>query len=142
MTPLQLKNYFFTNISIRVNPEFNPDRNDVDTGELAVNVSVTPSEQQENLFQVDLEIKLEPKEDKEIVPYQIQLVTVGIFEINPEWPKEKIMELLKITGASLLYSAAREFLLITTSRSPWKPLMLPTISFAPTKNRTSHSKNI
>jgi len=75
---------------------------------------------------------------KEIVPYQIQLLTAEIFEINPEWPKEKTMELLKITGASLLYSAARKFLLVITSNSPWKPVMLPTISFAQTKNRSSH----
>jgi preprotein translocase subunit SecB len=137
MAPLQLKNYFFTNISIKVNPEFNPNIDDPDLEELAINVSVTPSEQQENLFQVDLEIKLEPKEDKDIFPYQIQLVTVGIFEISPEWPKEKVMDLLKITGASILYSAAREFLLITTSRLPWKPVMLPTISFAQVKNNLS-----
>jgi len=120
-----------------VNPEFNPNIDDPDLEELAINVSVTPSEQQENLFQVDLEIKLEPKEDKDIFPYQIQLVTVGIFEISPEWPKEKVMDLLKITGASILYSAAREFLLITTSRLPWKPVMLPTISFAQVKNNLS-----
>ena len=69
MAPLQLKNYFFTNISIKVNPEFNPNIDDPDLEELAINVSVTPSEQQENLFQVDLEIKLEPKEDKDIFPY-------------------------------------------------------------------------
>ena len=137
MAPLQLKNYFLTNISIKVNPEFNPNIDDPDLEELAINVSVTPSEQQENLFQVDLEIKLEPKEDKDIFPYQIQLVTVGIFEISPEWPKEKVMDLLKITGASILYSAAREFLLITTSRLPWKPVMLPTISFAQVKNNLS-----
>ena len=62
---------------------------------------------------------------------------MGIFEISPEWPKEKVMDLLKITGASILYSAAREFLLITTSRLPWKPVMLPTISFAQVKNNLS-----
>jgi len=137
MGPLQLKSYFFTDISIKVNPDFNSNIDNPDLGELGLNVSVTSSEQEENLFQVDLEIRIEPKEDKNIFPYQIKLVTVGIFEISPKWPKEKVMDLLKITGASILYSAAREFLLIITSRLPWKPVMLPTVSFAYLKNKSS-----
>ncbi|MDL1965777.1 MAG: protein-export chaperone SecB [Candidatus Desulfofervidus auxilii] len=136
MVPLQLKNYFFTDISIKVNPHFNPNIDNPD-GELGLNVSVTPHEQEKNLFQVDLEIRLEPKEDKNIFPYQIKLVTVGIFEVSPKWPKEEVMDLLKITGASILYSAAREFLLIITSRLPWKPVMLPTVSFTHLKNKSS-----
>ena len=35
-----------------------------------------------------------------------------------------------MNGSSILYSSAREYLLLITSRAPWGQLKLPTMSFA------------
>lgn len=57
----------------------------------------------------------------------IELVAVGFFEVNSDWPDP--LKLLKINGATILYSAAREFLITITSRGPWGAIPLPATSF-------------
>ncbi|MDR9770472.1 hypothetical protein [Acetomicrobium sp.] len=41
------------------------------------------------------------------------------------------MKSLVVTGASILYSSAREMLAYISSRGPWGTCKLPTISFIP-----------
>jgi preprotein translocase subunit SecB len=62
-------------------------------------------------------------------PYKLDLQITGFFEVLPDYPENKVKELIRITGASLLYSGAREYVLGFTSRGPWGPVLLPTISF-------------
>jgi preprotein translocase subunit SecB len=55
------------------------------------------------------------------------------------WPDPE--KLLRVNGASILYSSAREFLITVTSRGPWAPMILPTISFLPVEeNKSKESK--
>jgi preprotein translocase subunit SecB len=65
----------------------------------------------------------EPKKN----PYLIELIAVGFFEVNSDWPDP--IKLLEINGATILYSAAREFLITITSRGPWGAIPLPATSF-------------
>ncbi len=44
-------------------------------------------------------------------------------------------DMVRVTGSSILYSAAREFLLTLMGRGPWSPMMLPTISFMELANK-------
>lgn len=56
----------------------------------------------------------------------MQVVAVGIFEVI-EWPDPD--KLLIINGSSILYSAAREFLINISNRGPWGGITLPVYSF-------------
>ena len=66
---------------------------------------------------------------KYFFPYAIHLVVVGLFTIDKKFPDHE--KLLRVTGASMLYSAAREFIITVTSRGPWSEVIIPTVSFLP-----------
>ncbi len=63
------------------------------------------------------------------LPYEIRLHVIGYFQLDPEFEHKDLEHLVQVNGASVLYSAARDFVLTLTSRGPWGPLMLPTINF-------------
>ncbi|MBU4260620.1 MAG: protein-export chaperone SecB [Proteobacteria bacterium] len=124
-TPLRLENYFFPHISVTADPEYVGAETD------EVTFPLVQSELQEtdkpNNFQLAINIFVEPKNQEKPIPYIIHLVAIGMFSVADNWPdKEK---LLKINGASILYAAAREFLITITSRGPWPCYTLPTYSF-------------
>jgi preprotein translocase subunit SecB len=61
--------------------------------------------------------------------YYGSIAVVGFVEVDSSYPEDQIADLVKITGSSLLFGAAREMLAIVTSRGPYKTLLLPSISF-------------
>lgn len=125
-TVLQLKEYFFPYVEVAADPSIT-DENDGGKSNFLVKVDTTKIEGEENEFQVSLQIISRPESEEKKQYYAIKLITVGFFQVKPDWPdKEK---LLKVTGASMLYSSAREFLITITARGPWGAIMLPTASF-------------
>lgn len=124
-TPLQLDSYFFPHIQVTADPQFVPSKNE-SAPDLRIKVGVE-REDKKNLYQVAVEIISQPESDEVRQPYTLHLVGIGLFTVDPKWPEPE--KLLGITGASMIYSAAREFLITITSRGPWGQLMLPTTSF-------------
>ena len=123
--PLELKRYFFPLIHVAADPQYEPGR-----GEDKVNFDVKTSvtrEENNDIYQVAVEIIAEPEDEDHRIPYSIHLIGVGLFAVSENWDDPE--KLLKINGASMIYSAAREFLITVTSRGPWPPVILPTISF-------------
>jgi len=43
--------------------------------------------------------------------------------------KAEVAEVIGVNGCSMLYSSAREYLLLITGRAPWGQVRLPTMSF-------------
>lgn len=80
------------------------------------------------LWRVALELRFEPTE-KSPGPYRIEATMLGFFRLPDGLAKEEAAKLAGITGASILYSAAREHLLMVTGRMIWGPFQLPTIRF-------------
>lgn len=63
--------------------------------------------------------------------YRFRLRAIGFFRsVADEKPAAEVAQLVATNGASILYSSAREYLLMLTSRAPWGQLSLPTMSFA------------
>lgn len=126
-SPLVLKEYFFPVFQVVALPKFSADR-DVSDLEYSVDVGLLKAEKG-NEYQLSVEIRTADfeKSDENQPSYDINLVALGIFEVNPKWPEPE--KLVKINGASILYSAAREFLITITSRGPWGAVTLPTVSF-------------
>jgi preprotein translocase subunit SecB len=125
-TVLQLKEYFFPYVEVAADPKIT-DMNDAAKSDFMVNVDTLPIDKEENKYQVTLEVVSQPESEEKRQFYAIKLISVGFFQVTPEWQDKD--KLLRVTGASMLYSAAREFLITITSRGPWGAIMLPTASF-------------
>lgn len=125
--PLELKRYFFPYVQVAADADHEPSDYEIET-DFEVRTSINHDEKSD-IYQVVLEITAEPEDEASNLPYSIQLVTVGLFVVDEEFPDKD--KLLRVTGASMLYSAAREFIITITSRGPWAPVIIPTYSFLP-----------
>lgn len=125
-TPLQLDEYFFPHVQVTADPQAGePDDSNM---EYNVVVSIVKDGNEKNhQYQVALQISSNPETEEKRQPYFIDIVAIGFFRVHPDWPDPE--KLLNINGASILYSAAREFIITITARGPWGPEMLPAISF-------------
>jgi len=130
--PLRLKHYFFPEISVTANANFHYEdfKNGVEFT-VQTKVALAASEKKPDVYQLALELKLEALDERPL-PYDVSLSVVGFFAVDNGVDPGRRDELVRINGASMLYSAAREFLLTVTGRGPWQPLMLPTVSFVET----------
>jgi preprotein translocase subunit SecB len=127
-SPLQLRQYFFTKIICEAGLDFKkPPQNTESKLEAKVICSTSPHKGNNLNWRVVLDIKAFSPDQS--VPYKLEFQVVGFFEVAPNFPEDRIKELVRITGSSILYSGAREFVLCITSRGPWEPVLLPTISF-------------
>ncbi len=124
-TPLLLEEYFFPVVQVVANST--PPEEDIKLN-FDINVSLRENEnEEEKLYQVAVDIHSTEEVEASKQPYTIHIVAIGIFSVASEFPD--IPKLLHITGSSMLYSAAREFLITITSRGPWDAISLPTFSF-------------
>ena len=123
--PIDLKSYFFPYVQVAADPEFNFDRPEIHP-DIQVKRTVEPDENN-GLYQVTLNITVMPGDEHEKIPYSIEWVAVGLFSVAEG--TEEPVRMLEINGASILYSAAREFVITITSRGPWPQFALPTASF-------------
>ncbi len=136
-SPLALDTYFFPVVSVAADHQY---RQETDQGqpEYVTKVGIE-HDADNNRYQVVLEIISEPESEEKRQPYSIQLVAIGLFRVDPSWPDDPI-KLLHINGASILYSAAREFLITITARGPWGQIILPSISFMKEEELSSKDK--
>ncbi len=123
-TPLRLDNYFFPVVQVVANPEY---RSIEEHQEPIFKIAPSVAKNENGLYQVSVEILLLQEEEKSPVPYSIHLVSLGFFAVQPDWPEPE--KLLFINGSTILYAAAREFLITISSRGPWGAVTLPMVSF-------------
>jgi preprotein translocase subunit SecB len=134
---LIVKEYFFPFIQVSADPEHVVEK-ETPSIDFETKVAVD-KDPEDGTYQVTLEITAMPEDETKRIPYSIHLIAVGMFSVDKDWPDPE--KLLRINGASILYSSAREFLITVTSRGPWAPMMLPTISFLPIEeNKSKESK--
>lgn len=63
-------------------------------------------------------------------PYKIDVELAGFFRLSGEFDEQEAARLVAVNGSSVLYSAAREYVWMVTSRGPWGPYQLPTVNFS------------
>jgi preprotein translocase subunit SecB len=128
-TPLQLEDYFFTHVHLEANPDFKGAA--TSAANLDVEVSCTlqllQHETDQNRFQLKLAVSATPP-DSTALPYRLEVQAVGLFVVAKDFQHEDIPRLVRVNGGSMLYAAAREFVLVISSRGPWGPLKLPTVN--------------
>ena len=125
---LQLEKYFYPSVSVKADPEFKPEKKGF-SGRLNVKTKLTCFSTAERKWEVLLKIKTVPDLESPHIPYQLEFEVAGNFRVSPDFPEGEMKELVRLAGSSMLYSAAREFILIITSRGPFGGLSLPAISF-------------
>lgn len=125
-SPLQLDASVVSRLNFEADPEFQPDE---DGGEVKVDVSLDSNSGESESWRIRLTIAFGPK-SKARSPYRGELEVHGYFHFSDDSvPSNEAARLVAVNGASMLYSGAREYLLLVTSRGPWPPIRLPTVSF-------------
>lgn len=127
--PLRLERYFFDHIQLTTRRDFTPGPGESDL-EVSSNLEIGQVPEPTGLWRVALTLGARAKEAVPPPPYEFQLRVLGFFTVVQPGPtEEETVRMVGINGASILYSAARELLLLLTGRGPWGPMPIPTVSF-------------
>jgi preprotein translocase subunit SecB len=74
---------------------------------------------------VRLDVQFKPRVEEDQSPYLGEVVVVGMFALDPEFPEEKSMEMVSMNAGAILYGAVREILSNISSRGIHGPILLP-----------------
>jgi len=129
--PLLLEESYFDVVSVEAAPEYVPDaegRQGRHGVELQLGLATLDDDP--GVWRVSLDIAHKQVDD--VTPrYRFRLRVVGFFRyVADEESVPIVAQIVATNGASILYSSAREYLLMLTGRAPWGQLSLPTMSFA------------
>jgi preprotein translocase subunit SecB len=133
-SPLQLKLYYVEKISVVTNDDYDHPKDqsafDFSHSEIKdrVRIGEKAGQEQPTEFLVQLDLSVKSRPDKP-APYEIEMCVVGFFEVDKSIPIEERRKIVSVTGTSMLFGACRDFLLTITSRAPFGPFFLPTVSF-------------
>ncbi len=131
MTPLQLEDSFFTALETQANPAY---QLPAEGGGRMPQPAVEPQIQMVRLkgeqkrYQLTLTVESSPASEGD-EPYRIHCQIVGQFVVDDAFENDDLDRLVAINGASILYSALREMVLLVTGRCAWGAVQLPTVNF-------------
>ncbi len=138
-SPLQLKSYFFTKVSVEMlkvfaDPEartFTAMDFDFNGVDMRTETSVVLASGQSNDpkdFMITFKLSI-PNLDGVLCPYTIDVGIVGTFQVSDEIDKEDREDIVEVNGTSILYGCVCEIVSTLTSRALPGMLMLPTAEF-------------
>ena len=136
LSPLFLKHYFIANLSVKANPDFasftdaKQFQHAIETaeGNLGAEVEIAKNPENDRDWKVGLKIHHASSGEK-FCAYFIDIELVGFFEMHSSVPSEKVPALVAANAPALLFSAARELVMLITGRGPLPPLCLPSVTF-------------
>lgn len=139
--PLQLERYVFTKLEVEANPDYVPQETVADNPiKLRLDIGLGEHQEDPTKFQVIVGID-ELRAEKGTLPYRIALQAVGLFSVSKDFKHDDLKKVVQVNGASMLYSAARELVLLITGRGPWSGYQLPTISFYQAVNEATSQQS-
>lgn len=131
-SPLQLKRYVFLRSLVEANQDYAKfameasDKLQEPDCVLSLDISVGKDEKQPYQYQIGLRIRdLTSKVGP--LPYKVDIDMVGVFTVDEAFRPPDLDRIVQVNGASILFGAAREQVLMLTGRGPFGPFMLPTI---------------
>jgi preprotein translocase subunit SecB len=129
--PLLLEESYFDIVSLEAVPDYVPDAEGQPRRHgVEMQLGLATVDDNPDVWRVSLDIAHKAVEE-ETPRYRFRLRAIGYFRyVADEIPEAEVAQLIATNGASILYSSAREYLLMLTSRTPWGQLSLPTMSFA------------
>jgi len=127
-----LLDYFATDLALSTNKAFSTEKPlKFESSEFVTNVAVqksTAAEGTERRWQVTLDVGHQPAPETNF-PYSYRVTLVGQFSIAPHVKAEDEERTVRIHGASVLYGMTREIVRVLTGRGPYRPVIIPTVSF-------------
>ena len=128
-SPLQLRRYFVSELSIQANKRFKTDQ-PVTLGmdDVVLEPRFTPIPKKAREWEVVLRIFHQGKEGVN-TPYYFSVELVAFFGVHKSYEAGKSEWLVRTNASSVLYSMAREILRSAMSHGPFMPLILPTVTF-------------
>ncbi|HEY3901116.1 MAG TPA: protein-export chaperone SecB [Chthoniobacter sp.] len=126
---IELTNYFVSEMQFTANRGFDPQKQScVGVDDLQVTNQATPKSDNRRDWQITLRIALNAPPDRNS-PYSFLVEIIGFVHVSDGVKDENIDRMTCITGTSLVFSAAREIIRAVTSRGPYQPILLPTVTF-------------
>jgi len=128
-SPMQLLDYFLTDLHVSANPNFDPKQEvPLRFEDFEVALNATQSREKKREWTVILKLKHQPPAEAN-VPYRFTVEIVGEILILDGFPEEHIERLVKTNGASMLYGILREVIRDNSTRGPYAGVILPSTSF-------------
>jgi preprotein translocase subunit SecB len=132
LAPLQLTDYFLTDLSLKANPDFDSSK---PVGDCVETLQVTPeyartndSREQGTEWLVSLEISQTIPEGVNL-PYAFSLRIQGTVAASPHLTGNRLQRVMHANGPAMLFGAAREIIRAATGRGPWPSVIIPSTNF-------------
>jgi preprotein translocase subunit SecB len=119
LSPIQVRRHWIRKISFESKDER------VKEAVYQTQISLSHAERDGHWY-VSLKVVLRGNDSSE-TNYSGQIEFEGVFDVHPDFPKEKVDDLVRMNGGAILYGAAREYILGLTARSKHGPFEMPTI---------------
>jgi preprotein translocase subunit SecB len=123
-SPLLLNRYFFTRIELLAHTDGDPGNLNVLSG----TVTMGKHNSIKDNYLVTLDFVLGGEEGKK-TQYTGRFEIHGYMTVAEGYPEDQREMLVNTNGPAILYSALREMVLNLTSRGPWPPVTLKTVTF-------------
>lgn len=136
-SPLIIESYFVKKVQFELRPGFDRSNSpESETIEPTVKIYLESEKYPEdrNTWRFELSIDSDENSPDADFPYTFDITLVGLFRVDESYPAENADLLAQVNAPSVLYSAAREFLINITGRSSYSPILLPSVSFVPEPN--------
>jgi preprotein translocase subunit SecB len=131
-SPISLIDYFATDLVLATNRAFSDNKKvEFIDAEFVVDVAVKRSDgsaETDHRWQVVLEVRHQPSPATNF-PYSYRVVLVGQFSVAASVMADEEERTVRIHGASVLYGMTREIVRVLTGRGPYRPVLIPTVSF-------------
>lgn len=126
---IQLTNYFVSELQFAANRGFDADaESTILVDDLQVIPTASPRQDSPREWQITLRIALNAAPERN-APYTFLLEMIGFIHVDESVTDERVERFARINGTSLVFAAAREIIKAATSRGPFPPLLLPTVTF-------------
>ena len=126
---IQLTNYFVSELQFVANRDFKLDtQSSIGADDLQVTHQVSTRAENKRQWQVTLRIALNASPESN-APYSFLIEMIGFIDVADSVSDDRIERFARINGTSLVFAAAREIIKAATSRGPFPPLLLPTVTF-------------
>jgi preprotein translocase subunit SecB len=143
-SPLQLEDYLLKNLRFAL---VSPLKGMLDPSivydPLSLEVDANTERLEDNplRWRCQVSIRSKDEEDKNF-PYSFELVYIGFFRVVPEFPADRLEQMVKTNAPALLYSAAREALMYLTGRGRLPAILLPSITFLEPPAKKSRRRKV
>lgn len=129
ISKLLLDNYFVSALSIKANTAFDVNQSmNLTINDLIIDSNAIKIADDVRHWQVVLTVSYALKKGVNS-PYAFKAEVVGFFSVASNYSEDRAEWLVKTNASSVLYSVARETLRSAMASGPWKPIILPAVSF-------------